>query len=328
MRPVCSQGFVWEIAPQFGALVVFAEHRYYGQSLPFGNKSYSDPQHLGFLTSQQALADYVVLIAELQRPQRRSSPVVAFGGSYGGMLSAYLRLKYPASVVGAVAASAPVLQFPGLAPCGAFARIVTSDFASVAPSCADSIRRSWSEISNLTSSDAGRAWLSTAWKLCKPLASGADVSALKAWLADVYTNLAMINYPYATEFLAPVPAHPVAATCAPLGNATLGGKLLMRALFKAVSVYFNHTGRATCLDVGSSASGNLGDRGWDFQSCTEMVMPMCSDGQADMFEPQAWNFAHYSDGCHKRWGVRPSEQRAVLMYGGKELSTASNIVFR
>jgi hypothetical protein len=60
--------------------------------------------------------------------------------------------------------------------------------------------------------DAGKSWLSTTWKLCKPLKTSDDVKDLKRWLSDVYANLAMINYPYATDFLAPVPANPISVS--------------------------------------------------------------------------------------------------------------------
>ena len=61
-------------------------------------------EHVGYLSSEQALADFVSLIDHIKStvPGATRSPVVAFGGSYGGMLAAWLRMKYPHSVVGSV----------------------------------------------------------------------------------------------------------------------------------------------------------------------------------------------------------------------------------
>ena len=36
-----NTGVMWDLAPQFNAAIVFAEHRYYGQTYPYGNQSYS-----------------------------------------------------------------------------------------------------------------------------------------------------------------------------------------------------------------------------------------------------------------------------------------------
>lgn len=61
------------------------QHRYYGESKPFGNDSYKSAKTLGYLTSQQALADFAGLIRSLkQNLSSEASPVVVFGGSYGG----------------------------------------------------------------------------------------------------------------------------------------------------------------------------------------------------------------------------------------------------
>ena len=114
---------MWDIAPDFNAMLVFAEHRYYGTSLPYGNNSYSvafllfffisqipnihsllwqDIKYLGYLTSEQALADFARLISYIKSniAGASDSPVIAFGGSYGGMLASWMRIKYPHLIVG------------------------------------------------------------------------------------------------------------------------------------------------------------------------------------------------------------------------------------
>ncbi len=64
------------------------------------------------------------------------------------------------------------------------------------------------------------------------------------------------------------------------------------------------------------------------QACTEMVMPMCTDGVQDMFEPEEWNFQAFSDECNAMFGVRPRADWAGTVYGGKDIASHSNIIFR
>ncbi len=60
--------------------------------------------------------------------------------------------------------------------------------------------------SNFTA--AGLKWVSDTFKLCKPLGKG-DVPAFKDYLNNLWTNIAMMDYPYPTTFLMPLPGHPV-----------------------------------------------------------------------------------------------------------------------
>ena len=80
-------------------------------------------------TSAEALADFASLITTMkQELGATSSPVVAFGGSYGGMLSSWFRIKYPNIIDGAIAASAPIwvralASFPPRSPSCSTARL-------------------------------------------------------------------------------------------------------------------------------------------------------------------------------------------------------------
>jgi len=324
-----NSGFMWDIAPKFNALLVFAEHRYYGKSLPFDGKIGKDPAKLGYLTSEQALADYVDLINYIKAkyPGSEKAPVIAFGGSYGGMLAAWFRMKYPHVCDGAIAASAPVAQFTS--PCDAFGRIVTSDYTAAADNgtCSKNIRRSWAALDRLANqtNNTGIDWINKNWKLCQPFTDRRNVSLLKDYLNEMWTNIAMMDYPYPTSFLVPLPGNPVNAVCDKLTKLYNNDTDLLTSIFAATSVYFNYTGNAKCLNL--AETDDIGADMWNYQACSEMVMPFCFDGVNDMFEAAKWDVREFAKGCKKDWNVVPRPRMADNMYGGRNVKAASNIVF-
>ena len=71
------------------------------------------------------------------------------------MLASWFRMKYPGSVDGAIACSAPILQFTGLVEPTVYSAINTATFRDVSDLCADSIADSWAVMEQLAQSTAG-----------------------------------------------------------------------------------------------------------------------------------------------------------------------------
>ena len=97
--------------------------------MPFitSEASFADVEHRRFLSIEQVMWDYIKLIEfikDLNDMQERA--VIAFGGSYGGMLAAWMRMKYPQHIQGAIAASAPILWFEGKTDPSAFTEIASN----------------------------------------------------------------------------------------------------------------------------------------------------------------------------------------------------------
>ncbi len=99
-------------AQELGARVVWLEHRYYGQSLPFTDLSTA---HLAYLTLVNVLEDLATFQKWLSASQGWTGPWISVGGSYSGTLSALYRQAHPELVAGALASSAPMIAGVGQA---------------------------------------------------------------------------------------------------------------------------------------------------------------------------------------------------------------------
>jgi lysosomal Pro-X carboxypeptidase len=336
-------GLMWENAPDLGALLIFAEHRYFGKSLPFPGVEMPPPPQINYLQTDQALADYATLINALKTELHAdSSVVIGFGGSYGGMLCSWLRIKYPSALDGCIAGSAPIVNFEYMEPpfnYNAFAQTETYDASTAGGAndlCKENIRQAWKDFDALSTSSRGLDEINSAMKTCPPLRNVGDVQNFMAYAEASFGNMAMSSYPYPSAYLllggkGVLPAYPMRVACGFMtANFTTPLDRLV-ALRNAIGVFYNNTKDTMCLNMSSAvnhASQVVGYL-WGYLSCTTMFMPAGQDGENDMFYPSPWNTTQQIDICRQQFpNIETRPDWVQISYGGRGVAAwGSNIVF-
>ncbi|KAL8515887.1 hypothetical protein ACS0TY_014547 [Phlomoides rotata] len=312
-------GFPFDIAPYFNSLTVFIEHRFYGKSIPYGMKmkeALENSTTRGYFNSAQAIADYAEILLHIKdKFSAHKSPIIVVGGSYGGMLASWFRLKYPHIALGALASSAPILYFDNITPQNAYYSIVTKDFKDVSQKCVETIRKSWGEIDRVASQRGGLSILSQRFKTCSHLN---DSSELKDYFDSLYTLAAQYNNP---------PVNPaVELLCKGIDEAEKESDVIGRIFAGLVSF----TGNRTCYLETKKPSPSL--MAWYWQTCSELVIPIGIGENDTMFPASPFVLKTYAQDCKDLYGVPPRPHWITTHYGGHDIKLVlkrfgSNIIF-
>ncbi|KAA0195136.1 Lysosomal Pro X carboxypeptidase [Fasciolopsis buskii] len=295
--------------------------------------SLSQP-YIQYLSIEQALADYAYLIVELkQRFNAVRSPVIVFGGSYGGMLAAYMRLRYPHLVDGALAASAPMYWVSGLKRFHRFFEAVTRDYYWTNPECVVRFKKAYHEMEETAKDEKGLQLLSEKLRLCYPMKNSSDYKWMLKWSRNAFVMMAMMDYPSKASFMGDLPPYPVNVSC----EHALLMEDPIEGLREAVAVFYNSSQTDVCFDYkrqyiecADITGCGLGDasQAWDFQSCMEMNLHDASGTtKCDMFPSLPLTPDQVTTYCQHRWGVTPAFSQLATLFGPKGTRFLQEITF-
>ena len=304
-----------------GSDIYFIEHRYYGKSIP-------KPFTWAYLNTEQVLFDYADIIMQL-RPSN-STPVIVMGGSYGGMLAAWMRMKYTHIVDGAIASSAPV--FMGLDNGGGYFANVTGVLEHYG--CANYVQQTFYYLSLIGSQSEYWTQLASIFQSCDDFTSADDITALNEWIINAFAGVVQSNYPGASNVDTPLPSWPANATCQYYTNYAKQTNQnpweWIYTMAQSMQVYYNTSGTSQCFDI--LGSSRFTPNSWAYQTCTELWCPQGTTNVTDVFPPYPWNPDAQTAYCEATFGVYPRTDWIPINYGmtpanSQVLKYVSNILF-
>ena len=318
---VNNTGFMWELGQSMGALLVFAEHRGYGQSVT------------PIRSVNQVLSDFAHLIVHLYQQFRlpQSTPTITFGASYGGMLSGWMRTKYPHLVEGALASSAPVFHMFGTMPAPDGAAFATAVTRVAGLSCAARLRRVLQTINKLTSSDP--KYVKRKLGLCETPAR----DEINLWANQPWGFLAMGNYPFPNNYIPmtagvgsnSLPANPLTNACGVLTRSSdTSDDALLNSFRESVQIWYNNTGNRQCFPIDTDRAG---DNQFLYLRCADLGGPYTQGTNQDAFAPPMsigpMDLNHI---CKKNLGHFAKIGEGAVEFGSTKLDTVagmSNIIW-
>ena len=165
------------------------------------------------------------------------------------------------------------------------------------------------------------------------------------WARNAFTTLGMMDYPYPTNFLCPLPAFPIDASCKAILNGAADNDVLT-GLTDAAGLVYNQSSNGkvqTCFDIESEYIECADQTGcgvdynswaWDYQACTEIILLVSTNNITDMFPAYTWDLDTLTTYCEGRWGVKPRPEWTQTYFGGNPKDpaqpfrdSASKIIF-
>lgn len=121
--------------------------------------------------------------------------------------------------------------------------------------------------------------ISAAYKTCDTITTPEEVETLTGMVNNAAGTYAMVDYPYAANLIAPLPAYPVKAACESFSKLKFGtstDKEVWAATADSIHMLFPLTTDKKCLDIKKqmSVEATFTDHdGWNYMDCNEMIMP-------------------------------------------------------
>ena len=349
-------GLQRQLASVHKAALITLEHRFYGKSWPTTNMSSANLKHL---SAEQALADAAQFIQWWSEAYGAlGSSWIVWGGSYSGQLASWLRLRYPASVAGAVAYSAPILSQLDFYQ---YNQVVTSVVASFGgDDCVELLRAAFAQLNaSLGEHGAppGRQGVARLLHACNVTTSDDDDAVLSGSVQGKVQSLVQYNqHGGSSSGWAPT----VESFCKVGLDMAANGSSALEALGAMLSslgekcLDSNHTLYMEPLRDSNFTTGTPTNRQWYYQLCNEFGQQTCEPGLAtdcatgvpgltpSLFSPlaQKGDLAQGLQLCESLYGIPAGSSLATppalwsgrqrgwtnVAHGGRAIS-ASSVIF-